>query len=1355
MSKKYEDNDENKKSDKTNISESSDNKLITFIKLKDNEKTEIRHIYHISDIHIRNTQRHIEYKEVFERTYQKLKSLIGTNKKTSLIVLTGDIMHTKTELSPEAIYIAYHFFRELNEITTVILIPGNHDCNLSNKNRLDALSPIVEDIGKLNNLYYLKKSGIYQYYNIVFGITSIFDDILVSAKKINPEIWKNIKQKNKYKIALYHGAVHGAKTDVGYRMNNEQLLAEDFDGYDYVMLGDIHKYQYMNDKQTIAYAGSLIQQSYGESLHGHGILKWDLFDGESELLEIKNDYGYCTVKLVDGKIVETKIPRKPKIRFILENTNQIQYQEILNSMEKEYQICEIVKESNFKTKIHNISPTQKKLKKEVTAYSTQENIIKTYLAKKNLAKEKIRSIVELHKKIYQKILADKKEQVADSMHNATKNQKWKILELRFSNMLSYGKDNIIDFKNYEPNKIIGIVAPNHFGKSAILDIILFCLFDKFNRGERRDILNKNENHMYCSILLRVGSQQYLIERIGQRNKNGLTVKIDVNFYSIGSDENGKKIKEKLNGLDKNDTNKKIIELIGDYNDYLTTCFCLQQGKSSNFIDMTQKDKKEYLNEILKLNVFEDCYNMAKDKLKKLTGQLQLLEQKVGLKPLDEIKKNIKIITTEIARLNIQKQHIDNSLMEELDYILETLADNHLIKYNELSEYNLETADNILKNITDIKNKLNVNNDFDFETTNRELEELRKQLKDLEEKEQCVHEQLIEEKCDIRSLVDQKERLIKRLINIPKKIDKNIILILEEEKEELINRIKIIEITLKNNKNDDLSEKINRIDELKSLIAELRKSLKPVDQKANEKLQILKNKLVVNEELIKLSTHRILTNDRILDESEKEKLLFAIKIKKNFAKHIKFISQKMEEYQFGFSDNNDDIIQNIKKYSKNWLDEYREWSSITNKRIEESNVKQIDISVVLKESSKLLKEIMYKSIDFFSIHDNIIINKKISKAEAELDTLSEFSGTKKEIDNLEQEKKLLTEKIKILENKIEEIKKNLEHLESNEKIQIEINNVQKKIDEQTKMNEKMTSEIRNLKNRILKLDNIINQYKSQIEENKKLKEHLKLMEEYYLIYLNWCQKNDRFKKWSKIKKEFDEDINMLTKEIEKKQIELAIHKKDAEQYFEYRELFDKKNAKTNIYQLYVKVMDYNGLPYEMLKTYLPLIEADVNQILHSLVNFNIEFMFFDEGNLEEQKIRQLKSNNGCVDINICYHGMKSYNVRLTSGFEKFIIGLAIRMTLSQISLTAKPNFLIIDEGWSCLDTENLNNVGTIMNYIKMQYEHIIIISHLEELKNQADYVINIEKNNGYSYIKIENKMIVHRKKIKKSKEIVVV
>ena len=488
-------------------------------------------------------------------------------------------------------------------------------------------------------------------------------------------------------------------------MNNDQLLTEDFEGFDYVMLGDIHRFQYMDKNHTIAYAGSLIQQSYGESLDNHGILQWNLFDGESTLIPIKNDYGYCTVKINNGEIIDSIIPKKPKIRFILENTSQIQYQDIIKKLEKNYQICEIVKESNFKTKLQHNSITNTDSKK-TKAYATQETIIKEYLSKKENAKENVSTIIKLHKKIYQKVLSEKKDQVADVMHNAIKNQKWKILRLEFSNTLSYGKDNVIDFRNYDQNKIIGIVAPNHYGKSAILDIILFCLFDKFSRGDRRDILNKNEKNMYCSLLFSVGHNQYFIERIGVRSKNGLTVKIDVNFYQITT-TNGTENWEKINGLDKNDTNKKIAELIGDYNDYLTTCFCLQQGKSINFIDMTQLQKKEYLNEILRINVFEDCYNLARDKLKKFTVELKYLNQKIGVKSLEDLKNQIKNTQSQILQLEKKKNYYQSYLMHDIEYTLNKIYPVPILtKYNELNSYQLESESDILKNIDKMELKIN-------------------------------------------------------------------------------------------------------------------------------------------------------------------------------------------------------------------------------------------------------------------------------------------------------------------------------------------------------------------------------------------------------------------------------------------------------------------------------------------------------------------------------------------------------------------------------------------------------------------------------------------------------------------------
>ncbi|BCS83355.1 putative DNA repair protein [Cotonvirus japonicus] len=1342
MSVKSE-NKKTSKSESKNKSQSetsvSSDKSITYIKLVDDNKTEVNCIYHLSDIHIRNTQRHVEYKEVFNRTYKKIKTDLESkqniNPIESLIVLTGDIVHTKTELSPEVINITYHFFKSLCEITNVILIPGNHDCNLSNKNRMDALSPIIDDIGKLPNLYYLKKSGIYQYYNIVFGVTSVFDDKLVDSSKINKEMWKKIKQKNKYKIALYHGPVHGAKTDVGYRMHNEQLLVEDFNGYDYVLLGDIHKFQYLNEQKTIAYSGSLIQQSYGESLNGHGILKWNILDGNSEHFEIRNDYGFCTVKIVDGKIIDTKIPKKPRIRFILENTNQLQYQEVVNTLEKTYLINEIVKESSFKTKYNHSSPS--KTKEKPTAYKTQETIIKSYLEKNNLDKDTIISIIDLHKKIYQKILSDKKDTVNDVMHNAVQNQKWKILELQFSNTLSYGKDNIIDFRKYDPNKIIGIFAPNHYGKSAILDIILFCLFDKCSRGERRDILNKNKNDMYCSILLSVGSQQYFIERIGTRNKNGLTVKIDVNFFSITTDKKGKTKREKLNGLDKNDTNKKISELIGDYNDYLTTCFCLQQGKSSNFIDMTQLQKKEYLNDVLKLNVFENCHNYGKDKLKQMTGQLKLLEQSIGNKSIEDFKEKINSLCSDIKNFSSQKIYIEQELMPDVDFILSNIPHKPKIHYDELSDYKLNTYQEIIDQITEIEsllNKLNINNDF--KDIQSDIDEEKNKLLELSK---IFNENEINREHDLLELRSVKEGLIKQLVKISKFTNKDDVNDLQDEIAKCLDRIIIIDHVLEEHKNDELTDKMSRIDELKIIIDKFRKSLKIIRDYDNEYIMDLKKNLSIAKSEFDLAIKDLFEVKNILNVEEKNNLSKTVELKKYFINNLVSNQKLLESYELGLSQNNDTIINNVTKKNQQVINKESKWIETTKKSIEFNNTKSLDTDKIRNNYKQLKFKLSDYYMNVINQQHNDSINEKINKAQQELDALSEFSGTKREINNLLQEKNILQEKIKLLESKIKEIKCIECGIESNNIIQLKIDKVQQDIDLIIDSQKNESKKLDQLRSIISNKESILKNHQKQIDKYHKYYNHYVLLNKYLLDYFCWSQRNDMIIKWSKQKNDLTNKLHLMTEELNKKQVELDFYKKEIEQYINSRKEFDDKSAQVNIYQHYVQIMNCNGLPYEILKTYLPLIESDVNEILHSMVSFSIEFMFYDENKIEDQKSKQMKSTMGSVNVNICYEGMKPYSVQLVSGFERFIIGLAIRMTLCQISLTAKPNFLIIDEGWSCLDSENLNNVGTIMNYIKTQYEHVIIISHLEELKNQADYIINIDKRDGHSYIQDQHKI----------------
>ena len=62
----------------------------------------------------------------------------------------------------------------------------------------------------------------------------------------------------------------------------------------------------------------------------------------------------------------------------------------------------------------------------------------------------------------------------------SRNVFWKIKKFEWSNMFSYGEDNIVDFTKL--NGIFGMFAPNASGKSALLDSLSFCLFDTSARA---------------------------------------------------------------------------------------------------------------------------------------------------------------------------------------------------------------------------------------------------------------------------------------------------------------------------------------------------------------------------------------------------------------------------------------------------------------------------------------------------------------------------------------------------------------------------------------------------------------------------------------------------------------------------------------------------------------------------------------------------------------------------------------------------------------------------------------------------------------------------------------------------------
>ena len=177
----------------------------------------INKVYHLADLHIRNLQRHKEYRLVFKKFLKKVKE---DKIEDSLIYIAGDIAHAKTEMSPELVHEISWFLTECAKLRETVLITGNHDCNLNNSHRLDVLTPIIENLNN-DRIHYLRDTGVYNIHNLTFVVYSILDD---------KENWpKGDTVDGENTICLFHGPVNKAQTDIGYTVSSNSFQVDMFE----------------------------------------------------------------------------------------------------------------------------------------------------------------------------------------------------------------------------------------------------------------------------------------------------------------------------------------------------------------------------------------------------------------------------------------------------------------------------------------------------------------------------------------------------------------------------------------------------------------------------------------------------------------------------------------------------------------------------------------------------------------------------------------------------------------------------------------------------------------------------------------------------------------------------------------------------------------------------------------------------------------------------------------------------------------------------------------------------------------------------------------------------------------------
>jgi len=553
----------------------------------------INKVYHLADLHIRNLQRHKEYRIVFKKFLKKVKE---DKIEDSLIYIAGDIAHAKTEMSPELVHEISWFLTECAKLRETVLITGNHDCNLNNSHRLDVLTPIIENLGN-DRIHYLRDTGVYPIHNLTFVVYSILD---------NKENWpKGDTVDGENTICLFHGPVNKAQTDIGYTVSSNSFQVDMFDGFDMAMLGDIHKRQTFGDGyEHIAYAGSMVQQNHGELLENHGYLLWDIPTRTFTEHHLHNDYGFLTVDVVDGKIpqwvydeIDTKLPKYPRLRLRFTRTEASDMKRRITELKKLFKVAEVtVTRTDTIGQLKTNQKVNKNIVGNVKDETFQNQLIRDYLERQYLLEdEELDKIAEINSELNSHI------DESDMMGNIL----WTPKEFQFSNMFSYGEDNLIRFDKAQG--IMGIFAPNASGKSSMWDALSFCIYDKTSRTNvSKNIINNRKTTFHCKFNFEIDGIDYFIERKARYVRKATSVKVDVNFWR---DNNG--VIESLNGEQRKDTNKEIEKYLGKFEDFVLTALSLQ-GNNALFIDKSQSERKEILSQFIGVNIFDKLYQKAAD-----------------------------------------------------------------------------------------------------------------------------------------------------------------------------------------------------------------------------------------------------------------------------------------------------------------------------------------------------------------------------------------------------------------------------------------------------------------------------------------------------------------------------------------------------------------------------------------------------------------------------------------------------------------------------------------------------------------------------------------------------------------------
>jgi len=162
-----------------------------------------------------------------------------------------------------------------------------------------------------------------------------------------------------------------------------------------------------------------------------------------------------------------------------------------------------------------------------------------------------------------------------------------------------------------------------------------------------------------------------------------------------------------------------------------------------------------------------------------------------------------------------------------------------------------------------------------------------------------------------------------------------------------------------------------------------------------------------------------------------------------------------------------------------------------------------------------------------------------------------------------------------------------------------------------------------------------------------------------------------------------------------------------------------------YKALERAFGKDGVPALLIEQALPEIEMKANEILGRLSDDRMRLHFETQAKYKDEKRKDLRET---LEIQVS-DGAGERDYEMFSGGEAFRVNFAIRLALSEVLAQrkgARLQMLVIDEGFGSQDTQGRQRLIQSINAVRDDFAKILVITHLDELKDAFPTRIEVEK-----------------------------